>query len=258
MSEFRLAHLRKPEMTAARFEVAVLPIGSTEPHAQHLVYGTDTLQVERVAERTVAEANRRGAKCLLLPTLPVSCNVNVQQCPWAMSLQPPTLVAVVKDIAHSVVRNGVRKIVLLNGHGGNTSVLQSALRELHPQVPAFLALMEWFGVIGDVEQEVLTSEETGHACEMETSSMLYLAPEGVDMGAAEVTHTRRTIFSKRGYLTFVNPWHIYTRNTGIGDPTVATEEKGRRMIEASVDRMAGVLVEMSHAPYSDRFPFVED
>ena len=137
-------------------------------------------------------------------------------------------------------------------------MLQAALRELHPTVPAFVALTEWYGVIGDVEAEVLESKETGHACEMETSTMLYLAPEGVDMSAAEITHTRTTIFCHPRWVNFVSAWHLYTRNTGLGDPTVATAEKGRRMIETAVDRLATVLVEMSATPYTDLFPFVED
>jgi len=257
MSEFRLEYLKRPELLAREIEVAVLPIGSTEPHAQHLVYGTDTFQVRTFAQMVVEEANRRGARCLLLPTLPISCNGNVQQCPWAMSLQPRTLIALVTDVVNSVLRQGVKKIVLLNGHGGNTSVLQAALRELHPKTPGFVALAEWYAVAGDVEEEVMETAERGHACEMETSAMLYLFPEGVDMDAAEPTHSRKTIFSSRR-LTFVNPWHIYTRNTGLGDPTKATAEKGRRILEAAVDRIAASLKELSDAPYTDMFPFVED
>lgn len=257
MSEFRLEYLKRPEMLARAFEVALLPIGSTEPHAQHLAYGTDTFQVRNFAELLVREANARGAKCLLLPTLPISCNGNVQRCPWAMSLQPRTLIDLVTDIVNSVVRQGVKKIVLLNGHGGNTSVLQAALRELHPKTPAFVALAEWYAVAGDVEEEVMETEERGHACEMETSAMLYLFPEGVDMAAAEVTHSRKTVFSSRR-LTFVNPWHLYTRNTGLGDPTKATAEKGKAIIDAAIDRLATTLKELSDAPYTDTFPFVED
>lgn len=256
MAEFRLAHLRLPEVTAQSFEVAVLPIGSIEPHAQHLIYGTDFVSVQRFSELVVEEANRRGAKCLLLPTMPFGCNVNVHQCPWAMSLEPRTLTAFVTDVVASVTRQGVRKVVVLNGHGGNTSVLQAALRELFPKAGTFLALAEWYGVIGDVEKEVLETTEGGHACEMETSVMLHLAPDGVDMGAAVPTRTRGTIFSERR-LQFVNPWHIYTINTGIGDPTKATAEKGRRLVEAAVERIATALKELSDAPYNEVFPFVE-
>lgn len=256
MSEHRLELLKRPELLARDFEVAVLPIGSTEPHAQHLVYGTDTFQVARFAEQVVAEANAQGAKCLLLPTMPFSCNVNLGKCPWAMSLQPPTLIAFVKDVVDSVIRQGVRKIVILNGHGGNTGALLGGLRQLHATTPAFLAMAEWYAISGDVQKEVLETTEGGHACEMETSTMLYLCPEGVDMSAAEATQARKTAFSTRG-LSFVSPWHALTRNTGLGDPTKATAEKGKRIIAAAVDRLAATLKELSDVPYSDLFPYVE-
>jgi creatinine amidohydrolase len=254
MPEFRLAHLRRPELMEARYEVAVLPIGSTEPHAQHLVYGTDFFTVERFAERVVEEANRRGARCLLLPTMPFGVNVNVQKCPWAMSLRPRTMTDFVTDVVASVVRQGVKKLAILNGHGGNSAALQAALREMHPRFEAFIALAEWYGVIGDVEGEVMETKEMGHACEMETSAMLHLCPEGVEMSAAEPTRVRKTIFSGRA-LQFVSPWHVYTLNTGIGDPTKASAEKGRRLLEAAVDRIAAALKEMSDEPYSEMFPF---
>ena len=257
MSEHRLEYLKRPELMAHQCEVAVVPIGSTEAHAQHLVYGTDSFQVEQFAELAVAEANRRGARCILLPTMPYSCNENVQQVPWVMSLRPRTLTDFVTDVVASVARQGVRKIVIMNGHGGNTAVLQAALRELFPNTPAFIALNEWYAACADVEEEVMETEERGHACEMETSAMLYLCPEGVDMKAAEPTAGRKAIFSRRGVLFFVNPWHLYTRNSGLGDPTKATAEKGRRMIEAAVDRTATALKELSDARMDDTFPYQE-
>ncbi|MFB3880067.1 MAG: creatininase family protein [Armatimonadota bacterium] len=255
MAEFRLTHLRMPEAVEGRFEVAVFPIGSTEPHAFHLAYGTDVFATERFAEQAVAEANKRGARCLLLPTLPISCNENVRKCPWAMSLQPRTLMDIVFDVVTTCERNGLRKVVLLNGHGGNTHVLQGALRELASRSSAFVGFAEPFGLADDVAAEVQETEETGHACEMETSLMLHLAPEHAKMGEAKPTRTRKTFFSNPGSIFFVRPWHVYTLNCGIGDPTKASAEKGRRMVEAAVDRLATALKELSDAPFNELFPY---
>ena len=254
MPETRLSHLRMPEVTGQTFEVAVFPIGSTEPHAFHLAYGTDTVTIARFAERAVGEANERGAKCLLLPTLPISCNENVRLCPWAMSLQPRTLLDIVGDVVRTCERNGVRKVVLLNGHGGNTHVLQAALRELASKSDSFVGMAEQFSLSHDVEMEIRETTEGGHACEIETSVMLDLAPEHVKMSEAKPTRIRKSLFSEGG-IFFVNPWHNYTVNTGIGDPTKATADKGRRMIEASVDRFAQALKELSDAPIDDLFPY---
>ncbi len=255
MADARLSHLRMPEVVEREFEVAVLPIGSTEPHARHLAYGTDSFAVEEFARQMVEEANRRGARCILLPMMPFSTNVNLDDCPWAMSLRPRTLLDFVRDVVDSVVRQGVRKVLILNGHGGNTGTLMSGLRELHGRCGAFVALAEQWSASSDVEQEVMETAERGHACEQETSVMLHLCPDHVRMEAAEPTRTRKTIFSQRRGLSFVSPWHAYTINTGIGDPTKATAEKGRRMIEAAVDRLATTLKELSDAPIDDLFPY---
>ena len=254
MPESRLTHLRMPEVTERDLEVAVFPIGSTEPHGYHLAYGTDTVTVARFAKRAVGEANQRGAKCLLLPTLPISCNENVRLCPWAMSLQPRTLMDVVGDVVRTCERNGVRKVVLLNGHGGNTHVLQAALRELSPNFDRFVGMAEQFTLSHDVEEAVRETADTGHACEIETSVMLCLAPEHVKMSEARPTRIRKSVFSEDG-IFFVKPWHIYTVNTGIGDPTKATADKGRRMIDAAVDRLAQALKKLSDAPIDDLFPY---
>lgn len=254
MSEARLTHLRMPEVTEGRFQVAVFPIGSTEPHAFHLAYGTDVFAVTRFAEMAVDEANERGARCLLLPTLPISCNENVRECPWAMSLQPRTLMDIIGDVVRTAERNGIRKFVLLNGHGGNTSVLLAAQRELTSKCKSFVGLVEQWALSHDVELALTETEERGHACETETSIMLYLAPEHAQMGAAKPTRTRKSIFSKEG-ISFVNPWHLYTVNTGIGDPTKATAAKGKRMVEVAVDRLAQALKELSEAAMDGIFPY---
>ncbi len=254
MAEARLAHLRMPEVTEGGFEVAVFPIGSTEPHAFHLAYGTDTFAITRFAEMAVDEANERGAKCLLLPTLPMSCNENVRECPWAMSLRPRTLMDIVGDVVRTAEQNGIRKSVILNGHGGNTSVLLAAQRELAATSESFVGLVEQWALSHDVELELAETKERGHACETETSIMLHLAPEFAQMEAAKPTRTRRSIFSKQG-MSFVSPWHLYTVNTGIGDPTKATAEKGRKMVEVAVDRLAQALKELSEAAIDGIFPY---
>ena len=256
MSDVRLSHMRLPEVVEQQWEVALFPVGSTEPHAFHLSYGTDTVSVSRISRRAVKAANEQGAKVLLLPTLPISCNENVWQCPWAMGVRPRTLMDIVGDVVRTCQRNGLRKLVVLNGHGGNTSVLQAALRELAANREVFVAMTEWWSLSHSIEKELMESEERGHACEMETSIMLSVAPEFVDMEAAEPTKGRKTVFSD-GTLTFPPYWNIYTRNTGLGDPTKATPEKGDRMVEVAVERLARTLKELNDAPMDGLFPYQE-
>src|SRR5205823_4801785 len=93
--------------------------GATEPHNLHLPYATDTLQVEAMAEAACARASEAGARVLLLPALPYGTETNQAKFPFAMNLNPTTMLAVVSDLVESLAGSGVRKAVILNGHGGN-------------------------------------------------------------------------------------------------------------------------------------------
>ncbi len=114
-------------------EVAVLPLGATEPHNLHLPYGTDTFQVEVVGDRACALRTSSGARVVLLPAMPYGTETNQMRFPLAMNLNPSTVARVMTDLVESLATHGVKKCVLLNGHGGND--LKWVLRELHTEDP---------------------------------------------------------------------------------------------------------------------------
>lgn len=242
-----------------KFEVAVLPLGATEPHNLHLPYGTDMYEGDIVGEKICEAAHERGAKVVLLPTMPYGTETNQMAFPLAMNVNPSTLGAVVTDLVDSLVRHGILKIVLLNSHGGND--LKPLLRELHGKTPAQLFLCNWYRVLADVEKEIF--EDAGdHGGEMETSVIMAYYPHLVshrpdgsldaDQGA-----TAKTKFEavNRGWVSITRPWHLLTTNSGAGNPHPATAEKGRRMMELLVERLAGFLVELSAAKVDERFPY---
>src|SRR5665213_3453886 len=101
------------------YDVAVLPLGATEPHNLHLPYGTDTFQVEVIAARACAIANQGGARVLQLPVLPYGTETNQMKFPLAMNLNPTTMARVITDLVDSLATHGILRCVLLNGHGGN-------------------------------------------------------------------------------------------------------------------------------------------
>ena len=126
--------------------MAVLPLGATEPHNLHLPYGTDTFQVQIVAERAAARAHEGGARVVVLPTLPYGTETNQMQFPLAMNLNPSTVARVITDLVDSLAAHSIRKCVLLNGHGGND--LKWVLRELHLATPVHLFLCHWYKIAG--------------------------------------------------------------------------------------------------------------
>jgi creatinine amidohydrolase len=256
MNECVLAEQTHAFVRSQSWEVAVLPFGATEPHNLHMPYGTDTLQVEEIGRRACERASAAGAKVILLPALPFGVNTNYFQVPGALacSLNPTTLLQIITDLADSMERQGVRKMLLLNGHGGNE--LKPFLRQLHHQKRIFLCLCDWYRMATDVYPQLF--EQPGeHADEVETSLGLayfpnLLHPEQADDGA-----TRATRFEaiNRGWVSITRPWHLATRNTGMGNPAPASAEKGRRLMDVLVDRLSRFLVELSAARVDESFPY---
>ena len=235
-------------------EVAVLPFGATEPHNLHLPYGTDTIEVEAIGREACRRACERGARVVLLPALPYGTETNQMRFPMAMNLNPSTVARVIADLVDSLETHGVRKCLLLNGHGGND--LKWVLRELHPKSKVHLFLCNWYKMVADQNKEIF--EDAGdHAGEMETSMILAHRPDLVAMGSADAGAMARTRFEavNRGWVEITRAWHLLTTNSGAGDPRPASAEKGRAITEVAVARLADFLVEVSASPADDRFPF---
>src|SRR5438445_257344 len=149
MRPYILAEQTHAFIRAQRWEVAVLPFGATEPHNLHMPYGTDNFEVEEVGRRACASAYDAGAKVLLLPVMPFGVNTNHLQVPGglALSVNPTTLLAVLSDLVESLSLQGVKKLVLLNGHGGNE--LKPLARQLHHKSDVFLCVCDWYRLAAD-------------------------------------------------------------------------------------------------------------
>ena len=130
------AHTFSPKPTGSRsrtipFEVAILPWGATEPHNFHLPYATDNYETASIAERAAEIAWKQGAKVVVLPTVPFGVNTGQLNLRLALNMNPSTQFAVLSDIAAALSSQGVRKLLVLNGHGGND--FKQMIRELQPR-----------------------------------------------------------------------------------------------------------------------------
>lgn len=259
MRPWKLAETNYGYVKDHPYEVAVLPLGATEPHNLHLPYGTDTFEAEVIGEQICAEAHRRGARVVLLPAIPYGTETNQRAFPLSLNLYPSTIQRIIGDLIESLAQHGVRKIVLLNSHGGND--LKPVLRELYGRHGAHLFLCNWYQMLGDVERDIFT-DPGDHAGEMETAFALAYFPELVARAAdgrlaADDGATRPTRFEavNCGWISITRPWHLLTTNTGSGNPHPATAEQGRRLLALLVQRLAGFLVELSASPLDEQFPF---
>ena len=242
-----------------RYEVAVLPLGATEPHNLHLPYGTDTFEAETVGAHLCEAAHQRGARVVLLPTIPYGTETNMREFPLALNVNPTTLFRVITDLIESLVNSGIRKVLLLNSHGGND--LKPLLRELMGTTPAHVFLCNWFRALTDEYAKIFEQHED-HAGELETSMGLAYFPHLVarredgsliaDQGETKPTRFRAV---DQGWVTIARPWHLLTTNTGSGNPHAASADKACRAMEVLTDRIATFLVELSAAEIDDRFPY---
>jgi creatinine amidohydrolase len=259
MREWKLAETNYGAIKGKTIEVAVLPLGATEPHNLHLPYGTDIFEADLIGEKICEAAHTRGAKVILLPTIPYGTETNQMSFPLAMNLNPSTLLLVVKDLVDSLAHHGIRKIVLLNSHGGND--LKPMLRELYGKTPASLFLCNWYTVLADMQHQIFEQRDD-HAGEVETSLALAFfphlvakQPDGTLSADDGATNPTRFEAVNRGWVSITRPWHLLTTNTGAGNPHAASAEKGQRFMGLLVERLANFLVELSASPVDESFPF---
>ncbi len=238
-----LASAHWPAVAAARYDVAILPWGATEPHNRHLPYATDNYESDGIAAVCAERANALGARVVVLPAVPFGVQTGQLDLPLAINLNPSTQALILRDVIASVERAGIRKFVLFNGHGGND--FKQMLRELQPTTPVFLCSLNWWQV---VDGKSFFDEPGDHAGELETSVMMHLHPHWVrplsEAGDGAEKKPTMTGFKER-WVWSQRPWTTVSADTGIGNPRAATAEKGKRYVEAIAERIAQFLVELS-------------
>jgi creatinine amidohydrolase len=238
-----LADAHWPAVANAAYDVAILPWGATEPHNRHLPYATDNVQCDGLAAESARRAVARGARVVLLPTIPFGVQTGQLDLPLAINMNPSTQARVLGDVIASVERAGIRKFVVFNGHGGND--FKQMLRELQPTTPVFLCTLNWWQV---VDARTFFDEPGDHAGELETSVMMHLSPAAVrpvsEAGAG--TEKKSTITGLRERWVWAQrPWTTVSADTGIGNPSAATADKGARYVDAVAERIAQFLVELA-------------
>lgn len=246
-----LAETTWQAVSQANFEVAVLPWGATEAHNYHLPYGTDTFECDHMAAEAARLAWDAGARVIVLPTMPFGVQTGQLDIPLCLNLNPSTQAAILRDLAHTLAGQGVRKLLLLNGHGGND--FRAILRELQPQVDLFLCTLNWYDCVAPAP---FFREPGDHGGEMETSVMLHARPDLVlplEQAGAGRERRFRIRGLREGWAWAPRQWTAVTADTGVGDPRAATAEKGAAFAEAVTRRIADFLIELAAADPHDLY-----
>ncbi len=239
--------------------VVLLPLGAIEQHGPHLSVSTDTDLVSSVA---LAAEKLLADNILLCPTLPFGSSNHHLLFGGTISLSPATYTQAIIELVESLIESGFRRIVLLNGHGGNITPVKHALAILsgkfdatiNPNI-AFATYWELGGkkFAGDPPME---SPALSHACEYETSLMLHLFPEKVWLNKIE----RANRPQKNGYIpyeddepyrgvTMVKQTQFISSNGSSGEPQLGSAEKGAHLFNHAVKALVEFLKEFKTWPF---------
>ena len=228
----------------ARYDWAILPWGSTEPHNYHLPYGTDVICSSGIACRVAEALAADDIHAMVLPGVPFgSQNPGQVNLPFCLHTRQETQAAILRDIIDSLKRQGIGKLLLINGHGGNS--FKGIVRDLTAEDPSFLILVsDWYTVLP--RRDYFEADLDDHAGEQETSVVMYLRPELVKMEAAGNGTSRPFAIEGLNGKVAWHPrdWSRVSEDTGIGDPSRATPEKGRRYVEDVVELYVKMLREI--------------
>lgn len=248
MRPYVLAETNWKAVQKTAYEVAVLPWGATEAHNYHLPYATDVYEAQHIAEESARIAWEQGSTVVALPPIPFGVNTGQLDIPLTINMNPSTQLAVLRDIVESLEVQGIPKLLILNGHGGND--FKQMLRELQGATEVFICTLNWWTIL-DAKQYV--TEPGDHGGELETSLMMHLRPHLVFLDQAGSGATRPFTVKglREGWVWAPRDWRRATIDTGVGDPSAASAEKGAKYFEAVTAKIAGFLVELAKAELNE-------
>ncbi len=252
MKPYILAETNWKTIRDQKIELAVLPWGATEAHNYHLPFSTDNIMVENIASKAAEAAWDKGARLVVLPAIPFGVNTGQMDIKLNINMNPSTQSAILDDVTDVLRRHKIYKFLILNGHGGND--FRQIIRELGLKYPEmFICTCNWYKSFDNSE---FFEKGGGHADEMETSLMQYLAP-GLLLPLGEAGKGAGKKFRikalNEGWAWAERRWTQVTSDTGIGDPSAATASKGEKCFAEVVRKISNMMVELSKADINDMY-----
>jgi len=238
--------------------VAVLPLGATEQHGPHLPLSVDTLLVDGVINAALTRLSPTDP-VLVLPTQTVGLSTEHAAFAGTLSLSPQTLIQLWCDIGASVAQAGVKKLLMFNAHGGNVGLMDVVARELRAKHGLIVYSSSWYNLPLDADLMAQFSQEEHrfgiHAGDIETSMMLALHPELVNMDKAQNFASSSQERAKNYAILGDGKsaklgWHIqdYNPQGAVGNASAATALKGEALVQNAAEKLAQLLQELVHLP----------
>lgn len=223
------------EEALAKKPVLILPMGAVESHGNHLPAGTDNILATRMAEELVRVVD--GATPLLrLPVLPFGQVWSLADAPGSFGISNDTVTRAIVEIALSAKAKGITVVAVVNGHLGNANAIRDAQRIVREQ-GVTIANFFYPGanpIIAAVREKPEAHPAFMHACEIETSYMLHLAPQAVEMDKAIANYPT----FPEDFSTVAYRWTEFSASPVLGDARAATAEKGGKILDVVLANMA--------------------
>ena len=256
----RLDELSWPEVAEVITQpnIIILPVGSTEQHAYHLPLNADSCIVTHLSERAAREMNDRHAvRTLIAPTLNYTNVDDFKKYPGTIGLSIDTTTKVIEEIADGLLATGFTNILLINGHGPNALLIPPALKKVNLKYPdSGLYALSWWSLGREVVPKVLKSKMCLHAEEMETSICMVAEPENVKLEKATSEYPSYSLSEKWATPDFygAGKYLLYHsrrkypemgKSPGVmGDATQASRETGEQIIDAVVNDLVQLMLEI--------------
>jgi creatinine amidohydrolase len=252
MRPFILAETNWESVRNEKFDLAVLPWGATEAHNYHLPYSADNIESDFIAAESARLALEKGAKVIVLPTVPYGVNTGQKDVYLDMNIMPSTQLAILSDLIQVLNHHKIHKLLILNSHGGND--FKALVRELGYKFPnMFISFANWYQAL---DLTKYFENKCDHADEMETSLMLYLRPNLVlpfeKWGEGKTKKNKIKEFSE-GWAWMERKWPQITEDTGVGNPRLASRDKGERFFRDLTEKISNLLIALCKADITDMY-----
>jgi creatinine amidohydrolase len=244
---FFLAEMTWPEVQDAlkTVKIAIIPLGAHEQHGPHMAEACDAVLAEEMGRRLT---ERLHPDAILTPTIAMGVSPHHLRFPGTISLEPTTVIAILRDMIKSLKLHGIRKFLVLNAHGGNQSTLGVAADTLPRELDIEFYYAKTTASAKDVMDREIRSKPYGHSCEREVSEALYLAPHLVRTDRlAEADFVEGGRWRKLRPGNPVQGFYTYdemTRNGCIGNATRASRELGEELVETALARLTQAVREL--------------
>jgi creatinine amidohydrolase len=237
------------EQALADAKLAIVPVGSLEQHGPHLALDTDLAVAEALARRLDSDL---GREALLCPSIPYGLSEHHMGFPGTLTLRPDTFTGLILEVVESLAHWGLRRVLLVNGHGGNIDALRLVSRRARRDMASRVAAVMWAQLAAEEIAARVESASYGHACEVETSVVMTLVPDRLFFDRIAEPKGRRSLDPAtdppRAFVDQAVSMEEWTDDGALGDPRLASIEFGETVVEIAYRRMIEFTRTFAKAP----------